>query len=118
MKKLIPLLGASLLVASPATAQDDVTIIAEADLPTAVVYHGDLDLDGKAGVSAMKQRIASAARQLCISGNREQLAEMVAQKACYRTAKADGFQQLEDFQLASAAGNAAAASTSITIRVR
>lgn len=118
MKTKIALIGSTLLLAAPAVAQDDVTIIAEADLPTAVVFHGDLNLNNDVGLKEMKQRISFAARQLCISGYRETLSMMVQQKACYNEAKADGYQQLEDFQLASATNNAATASRSIVIRVR
>lgn len=119
MKTLFPLIGAAALLAAPAAAaQDDVTIIAEADLPTAVVFHGDLNLNSAAGNTALKQRIVNAARQLCLSSYRQPLEVMVEEKACYSAAKADGFQQLEELQLASAAGNAVAASSSITIRTR
>ncbi|WP_260482175.1 UrcA family protein [Sphingomicrobium flavum] len=119
MKTLFPLIGAAALMAAPAAAaQDDVTIIAEADLPSALIFHGDLDLTKAAGTKALKQRIVHAARQMCFSSTRQSLETIVEEKACYSAAKADGFQQLEDLQLASAAGHAVAASSSMTIRTR
>lgn len=118
MKKLLFAMGAATLAAAPAAAQDQVTIIAEEGLPTAEVFHADLNLGEAADLTVLKSRIKTAARNLCISGNVEPIGMKAAQRGCYNFAKADGFAQVERIEQARLAGNVAAAKAVIVLRTR
>ncbi|MBB3764094.1 UrcA family protein [Sphingomicrobium lutaoense] len=118
MNKLIPMLGAAAFMAVPAAAQDEVTIYGDEGLPTAEVFHYDLDLSSSEDVSLLKWRIKSAARDLCISGNVEPMGMKAAQRVCYNHAKNDGLGQLDRLQEARLAGNVIAAKAAIVLRAR
>jgi UrcA family protein len=64
------------------------TVFAES-VPTREVYYGDLDLDSKAGVTALQARLARAARQVCGGYERVRLEEASWQKQCREKAIAD-----------------------------
>ncbi|WP_265563667.1 UrcA family protein [Sphingomicrobium arenosum] len=97
MKHLLIACGGLALVAAPAVAGDPIEVIASDDAVEARVYHGDLDLQSKAGNGALKARVTNAARKLCLTPGVQPLNIWQDERSCYSTAKADGFAQADAF---------------------
>lgn len=77
-----------------ASAQSPVTVYGST-APTARVSYADLNLASASGVQRLRNRVRSAASDLCLEPVREDLAVSIARITCYRTAINDGFSQID-----------------------
>lgn len=89
------LASAFLMVASAASANATITIVAN-DPPTARVTYGDLDLRSPSGVRNLQHRIRSAAQRVCTEAEGgDGLANPMADRTeCYTMAVGAGMSQL------------------------
>lgn len=70
------------------------------DVPTVAVRYNDLNLATSAGVSALYQRIAHAARQVCPDPYTRDLAMVAAAESCQAEAIARAVSEVNNKQLA------------------
>lgn len=117
MSKLCMLVAACLM-SSPVLAEPVVVRANPDELPTARVSFADLNLSSAAGQKELRERIGRAAADVCFfSSGTVSLYQYIAERGCFRTARADGFRQMERV-LESRSLGLAIATSSIVIAPR
>ena len=91
--KTILMLFATCVAASAASAQPPVVVTADIP-PTIRVSYADLNLASSRGRQALHDRVAAAARQLCIDGSKDPLAMEMAERRCYETSMREAGEQV------------------------
>jgi UrcA family protein len=113
MRKTVVLLGSLLFASSSAVAQPPVVITGDT-VPFKVVSYADLNLGSKAGQDRLVHRIRSAAEDICLESNKEQVKFETARRHCYSAALKSGFNQMNS-AIAAKAGGSTLASATLTI---
>ena len=108
----------SLILAAGLTISGSAALAGTVEGGTTVpVRFGDLDLKTEAGVTALKQRIARAARKACRVDNIRDLKQMSAADACRESALSTALREVE-LAVAAAHKGESYASTAGAINVR
>ena len=110
MRKTVVLIGSLLFASSSAFAQPPVVVTGDA-APFKVVSYADLNISSKAGQDHLVNRIRSAAEDICLDSNREQVKFEMARRHCYSAALKSGFSQMNSAIAAKASGTTLAAAT-------
>lgn len=92
-----------------AGAQPPVTVYGSS-APSVRVSYDDINLASSRGVAKLQNRVRAAASDLCLEPGREDLEFRTARITCYRTASADGLQQIDQLVADKMAGRASMAS--------
>ena len=107
MKKV--LISAVIAMLGSASAAQPPLIVTNA--PFKVVSYGDLNLSSQSGQDRLASRIRSAARDICLENNIEQVKFTAARRHCYNKAVNDGLSQMNEAVAARASGTTLAAAT-------
>ncbi len=99
-----------------AGAQPPVTVYGTT-APSARISYADINLGSAEGIAALKNRVRSAASDICLEPAREDLDVNMARKMCYRTAIRDGFSQVDQLVSDKLAGKSSV-TTAIRISAR
>ena len=107
MKKV--LISAIIAMLGSASAAQPPLIVTNA--PFKVVSYGDLNLSSQSGQDRLASRIRSAARDICLENNIEQVKFTAARRHCYNKAVDNGLSQMNEAVAARASGTTLAAAT-------
>jgi UrcA family protein len=107
MKKV--LISAVIAMLGSASAAQPPLIVTNA--PFKVVSYGDLNLSSQSGQDRLASRIRSAARDICLENNIEQVKFTAARRHCYNKAVNNGLSQMNEAVAARASGTTLAAAT-------
>ena len=108
MKKVL-ISAAIAMLGSAASAAQPPLIVTNA--PFKVVSYSDLNLSSKSGQDRLASRIRSAARDICLENNIEQVKFTAARRHCYNKAVNNGLSQMNEAVAARASGTTLAAAT-------
>ena len=103
------LISAAVTILGSASAAQPPLVVTNA--PFKVVSYGDLNLSSKAGQDRLTSRIRSAARDICLANNIEEVKVTAARHHCFNTALNDGLSQMNEAIAARASGKTLAAAT-------
>ena len=107
MKKI--LVSAAIAMLGSASAAQPPLVVTNA--PFKVVSYGDLNLSSQSGQDRLASRIRSAARDICLENNIEQVKFTAARRHCYNKAVNNGLSQMNEAVAARASGTTLAAAT-------
>lgn len=107
MKKV--LISAAIAMLGSASAAQPPLIVTNA--PFKVVSYGDLNLSSQSGQDRLASCIRSAARDICLENNIEQVKFTAARRHCYNKAVNNGLSQMNEAVAARASGTTLAAAT-------
>jgi len=107
MKKI--LVSAAIAMLGSASAAQPPLVVTNA--PFKVVSYGDLNLSSQSGQDRLASRIRSAARDICLENNIEQVKFAAARRHCYNKAVNNGLSQMNEAVAARASGTTLAAAT-------
>ena len=107
MKKV--LISAAIAMLGSASAAQPPLIVTNA--PFKVVSYSDLNLSSKSGQDRLTSRIRSAARDICLANNIEEVKVTAARHHCFNTAVRGGLSQMNEAIAARASGTTLATAT-------
>lgn len=112
MARISIFIAATCLASGPLSAEPVVVRANPDDLPRAWVSFADLNLASAAGQEKLRTRIGRAAADVCdLTTGVGSLHEYSSQRGCFRTARSDGFAQMDRILEARSLGLALATSS-------
>ena len=103
------LISAAIAMLGSASAAQPPLVVTNA--PFKVVSYSDLNLASQSGQDRLTSRIRSAARDICLENNIDEVKVTAARRHCYSAAVKDGLSQMNEAIAARASGNTLAAAT-------
>lgn len=118
MLKAITALGAIAVASALFVPTASLANSMDAELVSASVYYGDLNLSHSTGVNALSQRIKGTAQSLCGSSFRYELVNGVGRKVCVTSAVASAQPAFEAAVGAARRGSVTIIGSSLIVSVR